>query len=646
MSQTAKHHSSIDITAENIGGIDETSLTIEPGVTILTGRNATNRTSLMRAIMGGLGSDDVSIKGNRDQARVEIQLGDRMCAREFIQGEHGVQAIGEDCVDDIETAELFAFLLETNEARRAIELASDLRELVLRPVDFDALEAEIRSLEHERDEIDQQLADLDALEDQLVSLESTKAQSRRELEETREALAAATDDLEALDADVVIEERTGEQLDELFDELRDLRRRADQVESDIEIERESLETLDADLEERTAELESLSKGGSRDPGAIEDRIDSLRAERRRLQGELRTLQNIEEFVREMIHGADLEGLRGVDRLQGSVTDELVAEAERVCWACGSVVEVEEIEDTLQRVQSMADQRRDDHEQVAADLDTESDRLNDIERVRRQRDELDREIQSIEEEIATRQTRLDALTEQADQLTASIADLDARIDALESEHNQRVIKLNKEINRHEIEVERLTENIETIDSSIEEIEDRLGERANLKARKSSIDEELIDLRLHVKRIEEELVEAFNHHMDQVLSLLEFENIERIWIRRLETGDAPTTRSSDVRFEVNIARLDDEGQVYEDSIEHLSESERKVTGLIFALAGYLVHEVHELTPVMLLDSLEAIDASRIAVLIDYFSEYAPYLVVALLPEDAERLDGDYQFVSHSG
>jgi hypothetical protein len=70
---------------------------------------------------------------------------------------------------------------------------------------------------------------------------------------------------------------------------------------------------------------------------------------------------------------------------------------------------------------------------------------------------------------------------------------------------------------------------------------------------------------------------------------------------------------------------------------------VTGLVFALAGYLVHEVYETVPFMVLDSLEAIDSERIATLVDYFSDYAKFLVVALLPEDAAALDDDYRRVT---
>lgn len=49
--------------ADNIGGIGTASATIQPGVTALTGRNATNRTSMLQAIMAACGSENVTLKG-------------------------------------------------------------------------------------------------------------------------------------------------------------------------------------------------------------------------------------------------------------------------------------------------------------------------------------------------------------------------------------------------------------------------------------------------------------------------------------------------------------------------------------------------------------------------------------------------------
>jgi hypothetical protein len=91
---------------------------------------------------------------------------------------------------------------------------------------------------------------------------------------------------------------------------------------------------------------------------------------------------------------------------------------------------------------------------------------------------------------------------------------------------------------------------------------------------------------------------------------------------------------------VVRRTGDGSTYEDTVDHLSESEREVVGIVFALAGSLVHDVGELVPFLLLDSLEAIDSERIADLIDYVAEYADYTVVALLPEDAAAVDGDHQ------
>lgn len=45
-----------------------------------------------------------------------------------------------------------------------------------------------------------------------------------------------------------------------------------------------------------------------------------------------------------------------------------------------------------------------------------------------------------------------------------------------------------------------------------------------------------------------------------------------------------------------------------------------------------------PFILLDLLEAIDAERIAQLVEYLKQYASYIVVALLPEDADALNGE--------
>jgi recombinational DNA repair ATPase RecF len=47
MSQTRATEEHAELSVENVGGIDSAEIALSPGVTLLTGRNATNRTSLL-----------------------------------------------------------------------------------------------------------------------------------------------------------------------------------------------------------------------------------------------------------------------------------------------------------------------------------------------------------------------------------------------------------------------------------------------------------------------------------------------------------------------------------------------------------------------------------------------------------------------
>ena len=70
MSQTQATEEHAELSVENVGGIDSTEIAFSPGVTCLTGRNATNRTSLLQALMATLGSDHVSLKTGVDHGEV------------------------------------------------------------------------------------------------------------------------------------------------------------------------------------------------------------------------------------------------------------------------------------------------------------------------------------------------------------------------------------------------------------------------------------------------------------------------------------------------------------------------------------------------------------------------------------------------
>lgn len=206
-------------------------------------------------------------------------------------------------------------------------------------------------------------------------------------------------------------------------------------------------------------------------------------------------------------------------------------------------------------------------------------------------------------------------------------------------------MHKKANQSEYELGQLETELERVAENIATIEDRLAEEADLQSRREELTDEIETLRTRIERIEKDAIEEFNHHMETVLELLEYGNLARIWLERRETEvrDGRGTKTKSV-FDLHVVRRTDSGTIYEDTIDNLSESERVVTGLVFALAGYLAHDVHEVLPVMLLDSLEAIDSERIAALIEYLQDYVDYLVVALLSEDAEALEIEHRIITN--
>jgi hypothetical protein len=117
---------------------------------------------------------------------------------------------------------------------------------------------------------------------------------------------------------------------------------------------------------------------------------------------------------------------------------------------------------------------------------------------------------------------------------------------------------------------------------------------------------------------------------LIEKLEYGNIARVWVERKTSAD----HGGESTFELHIVREGEDGAVYEDTVDTLSESEREVIGLVVALAGYLVHDIDEEIPFLLIDSVEMIDAQRLAELLQYISDRSEveFLTAALLLKDA--------------
>lgn len=183
MAQSTVPAKSVTLSVKNIGGITDTTVELSPGITILTGRNATNRTSLLQAIMAALGSDAATIKGDSEEGRVDLSIGDSTYTRRLIRKNGTTVMDGDPYLEDATLADLFAFLLETNDARQAVARADDLREVIMRPVDTSEIESQISEYQSQRDKIDAQLDELDRLNEYLPGLEEDKSNIQSQIEQ-------------------------------------------------------------------------------------------------------------------------------------------------------------------------------------------------------------------------------------------------------------------------------------------------------------------------------------------------------------------------------------------------------------------------------------------------------------------------------
>ncbi|WP_254838450.1 archaea-specific SMC-related protein [Natronomonas marina] len=631
------------LNAENIGGIDETSVQFTPGVTILTGENATNRTSLLQTIMAALGSDEVTMKGDAEEASVELEIGGETYTRELTRQGSTIRTGGDPYLDDPTLADLFAFLLESNEARRTVAADGDLRDLIMRPIDTDEIQRDIDRLVERRRELEEELEELDSLKDRLPSLEERRTSLQEEIEETEAELAAKEEELENRDTDVEETRAEKAELEERFEELRSKRSDLEDVRYDLETERETLESARAETRELQSELDDLPDAPVGEIDELESRIDDLREQKRQLESEVNEVQSVVRFNQEMLDDGDEDVLDALEESADDVTEELLPDGNVTCWTCGSEVPEDQIEATVDRLQELSQSKLGEVDDIETRMDELTEEARELREKQRRREDLQRRLEEAESEVERAEDSIERLTDRREELRDEVEDLEAEIERMEDETYEEVLDLHKEANQIEYDLGRLEGDLEDVESEITEIEDRLDEEDRLKDRREELDEEIEELRTKIGRIERQAVEEFNEHMETVLELLEYHNLERIWLERVEKevreGRRKVTKSV---FELHIIRQTDGGATYEDTVDHLSESEREVTGLVFALAGYLTHEVYDEVPFLLLDSLEAIDADRIATLVEYLEGYNDHLVVALLSEDAAGLSEEYQYV----
>lgn len=637
--------------AHHIGGIGDTSVTFTPGTTILTGKNATNRTSLLSAVNGVLGGTKASLKTDADSGSVDLTLAPESSqsgsesvtfTREYTRSGGTVTTSGSPYTEDDAIVDTFVTLIETNDARRAVQQQSDLRDVLMRPIDTKEIRRNIRERTRDRDAKQTRLSELDQKIEQEIRLEERRESLREDLERVTEEI----DEQETIVAKAEADVEMAEEAEQLVDKLETEREHVRDIENELEVLRAERDSLSEEKEDIKAEYETVTESVPGDPSSaqaspltvseLEDEIDALQSQAADVDNTINMLMQIVRFNEEKLETANELTEHLNDSNSGSPTDIAAAlnpAAEDItCWTCGSTVSQANIEEQTEKLRHIISEKRQQKKQLEDDLLDVRESLDARIETRHERERLETRLEKTKDREQVVSENISTLESDLEDAQDVVDELQQQVTETEELRESQLLGVYDEINDLEYERGRIENELEDIESSLDDIEDAKAERGQLETEIESLNSELEELRGRVETLERTVVDEFNGHMESILDRLGYENIARVWIER-RVPDTNTTGVTAGEFELHVVRESDStGAVYDDDVENLSESERDVIGLIVALAGYLAHDVHETVPFVLLDSVESVDANRLVELTEYFAEYAIFTVIALLPEDA--------------
>ena len=626
--QTERTDGPVRLTVQNVGGITDAEFAISDGVTLLSGRNASNKSSLLRALAGVLGGPVPPLKNDAESGSVRLTVEHTEYELHLERRNGTTVATKADVYTPSDVlCELFMALTETNPIRQAILAGDDLYDLLMRPVDTAAISAEISRLSDRKDELDDRLEELDAMESRLPGLRSRRETLTDRQSELEAELRSKRNEVEELEAES----------DDVSDELQDKRTARNEVRSHIRAQEDAIESLASELDDIRTDLSEQEP--VEDETSVADvtaELDRLHEQKQELTSSINALSAIVDMNGRLLDG---EG----DIPDSMTTDDIAAtlnpESRDVdCWTCGSTVERSQITDQVEVIEGLIADRRTERAELTDRIRSLTTRLEKIESHTERRERLQERREEIAGELDRRRDKLDALQSDLRELESDLEELQ-RATTDNSTHEQRLQAFYDDISDLEYERGRVATDLESVDAEITEIESEIATRDDVATERKAVAAELREQRQRIDTIEQDLVNTCNEMMQEVLEALDYDAIERIWLERRSDRNGA---DSDSAFELHIVRADDEGTVYDDTVDSLSKSEREVIGLVVALAGYLVHDVGEAVPFLVVDAVEMFDAGRIDGLMELFDEHAEYVVAAVLPEEAYELAETYDTV----
>src|SRR5699024_9383322 len=140
-------------------------------------------------------------------------------------------------------------------------------------------------------------------------------------------------------------------------------------------------------------------------------IDRLRDHKQSLESTISQLQRVLQFNEKMLEGDSPVLQQALQNTtdnestnEGALTDQLLADEgdTTVCWTCGSGVERETIDETLDSLRSLREEKSHERNDLSSELDELTTERNELQADRDRHERLDRKLDEVEREIDDRE----------------------------------------------------------------------------------------------------------------------------------------------------------------------------------------------------------------------------------------------------
>lgn len=561
----------------HIGGILEAEAQIEPGLNAVKASNWQGKSSFIAAIQTALGVSTPLMEG-ADSGSVQYCGPTKHGTVQLTRTDGTVQSQGEPVLTtdyDIVRTQLFACLGETNELRRAVREGTSLGSLLLRPLEFENIDEQIRSYKREREQVDAEIEQANQAQRRLPTTEAKVDEVEADLQSLREKRAS-------------ISLSNQSNTKSARDELTKIEAERDRVNRNVSRLAESIERTEETLSSKRTEHNNL------DEVVTED----IKSELQETQTQLRSLKKDKKVIESLYSATELVLRENRLELVTEVDHELDGD-HLLCWTCGVETSSDEVETQLEILHeklSAVQSETTRYQQRVEKLEATREKATQY---RRQRQQLDADIAQLEEKLAADRQSIQTAREQLDELNSRVEQLSEQVD----ESIDRISDIESKIKYRKAELESTTDDRASLQKRAERLD-------GLQAQRSEITEELHRLRNRKSRIKRETRDAFDEAVQAIVD-------------RFETG-FETARLTD-SFELVVAR---DGR--EASLDALSEGEIELLGFVAAMAGYQAFEVVDVAPFILVDRVGGLSEANLHELIDYLDTQTSYLVFTTYPE----------------